>query len=314
MRLSFTVFGLPPQDYAPLARRAEALGFDAVWFADHLITPLEWSTPYPYNASGNPGYTPETPLSDVWAVIGNIAAQTRRLSLGTGVVIVPLRNPFVIARAAATAQNLSGGRLLMGVGSGWMPEEYLAAGQPWANRGRRLAEALDVFELLWSGRPVEHHGRFFDFPPVQFGGEPRAPIPIIFGGSTEAALARAATRGDGWYGPTCSLDDSQKYREAMERHRVDAERSDRPFRYFVRLTDPDAPPGPPTPEALRRYAGAGFEDVVVAAWRSGPSGARTLDERLADMERVAESAQAAGVGMDVFGRPAAPSGEATFRA
>src|SRR5438552_13802002 len=156
MPASLNLFGLPPAEYAPLVVRAEELGFEAIWLADHLITPLEYAATYPYDDSGRPSYRPETPLADVWVTLGHLAALTKNIRLGTGVYILPLRNPFVTARAAMWAQSLSGGRLLFGVGTGWQREEFEVVGEQFDRRGARMDEILAIFEKLWSGGPVAH--------------------------------------------------------------------------------------------------------------------------------------------------------------
>jgi probable F420-dependent oxidoreductase len=289
LRLSIFAFALEPGDYAPVARRADELGFDAIWLAEHLITPLSYSSRYPYSDSGDPGYRPDTPLSDVLVVASHIAAVTEQLRIGTGVYILPLRNPFVSALAAATAQNLSGGRFLFGVGSGWMAEEYAAVGEPFEARGARMDEILDLFAGLWTGQPVAHHGRFYDFPSVQFGAAPEMPVPIVMGGVSAPAMRRAATRGDGFFGPNCSLEDSLRHRARVEELRADAGRSGRPFEYHLRLE------GAATPDNLARHEAAGIENAVISAWRAGHrSDAPSLQQRLDDLERIAEAAAPGG--------------------
>src|SRR3954454_5521684 len=128
MKFSMQLFGCGADEYLPLVERAEQLGFECVWLADHVVTPLAFEKKYPYAASGDPGFRPETPLSDVAVTLAYVAARTSRIRLGTGVFVLPMRNPFHVARAWAALQTLSGGRAVLGVGAGWMEEEFDAVG------------------------------------------------------------------------------------------------------------------------------------------------------------------------------------------
>lgn len=246
-RLSLTLFGLPIDQYAPVAVAAEAAGYDAVWLADHLVTPTERSSAYPYTADGDPGYRPETPIADVWVNAGGIATATSRLRIGTGVYILPLRPVLVTARAAATVQALSGGRLLFGVGTGWLRDEFEAMGTGFGDRGPRTDAALDRLRRLWTGEP---DGGICVSPAAD------PPIPVIVGGASPPALRRAGQRGDGWYGPACTLEASIEARDRIEAIRVAHGRTG-DFTSHVRLT------GPPEPATVARYEAEGFTDLVV---------------------------------------------------
>lgn len=284
MGLSIQLFGLPAQQYAPIVARADALGFEAVWLADHVITPLSFAPTYPYRESGKPGYQPQTPLADVAVTLGYLAACTQRIKLATGVFVLPLRNPFHVARAWASLQNLSGGRAILGIGAGWMAEEFDAVGEDFRTRGARLDEMLDVLALLWSGEPVSHEGRFFRFPAVQFGGPPETEIPIVLGGHSPAALRRAATRATGWFGPDVDLDTTRRMVQEVEHERQRAGRADRPFTHYVRLH------GPITAENAEAYREAGLRHLVFSPFTRLPAQA-TLTDRLAALDEVAQALQ-----------------------
>jgi probable F420-dependent oxidoreductase len=245
--LSLTLFGLPIDHYAPVAAAAEAAGYDAVWLADHLVTPTARSSPYPYTTDGDPGYTSDTPIGDVWVNAGSIATSTSRLRIGTGVYILPLRPVLVTARAAATVQALSGGRLLFGIGTGWLRDEFDAMGTGFDDRGPRTDAAVDRLRRLWTGEPDGG---------VCISPAANPPIPVIVGGASAPALRRAGQRGDGWYGPACTLEQSIAARDRIEAIRLDAGRTG-DFSYHVRLT------GPPEPATVARYTAAGFTDLVV---------------------------------------------------
>lgn len=281
-RFSLTLFGLPIDHYAPVAAAAETAGYDAVWLADHLVTPTSRSSAYPYTSSGDPGYTAETPIADVWVNAGSIATSTSRLRIGTGVYILPLRPVLVTARAAATVQALSGGRLLFGVGTGWLRDEFDAMGTSFERRGRRTDESIDALRRLWTGRPVALDGEQVRFAEIQVSPAAEPSIPVIVGGITPPAIRRAGAVGDGWYGPACTLEESIAAREQIERERTRAGRNGE-FSYHVRLV------GPLDQANVNRYLDAGFQDLVVPM---GPIDELThgpLNAKLARVEALAES-------------------------
>lgn len=258
MELSLGVFGTDPTTYADLAVVCDDAGVEVLWLSDHLLTPSTFAAEYPYSDTGRPGYDTTSTLNDVWVTIGHLAAVTTRLRFSPGVLILPLRSPFVTALALATASRLSRGRVLLGVGAGWMREEFESVGEDFDTRGPRLDECLDVIERLLSGTEVEYHGQFFDFGPAAIGGDPVPPVPTVFGGSTPAAVRRIVRRGDGWFGPFCPLEESLAVTRLIDERRADSPRAGEPVRHYVRLV------GPPTRESLERYRGAGVEHVVVS--------------------------------------------------
>lgn len=277
MKFSIQLFGLQSEEYLPLVMRAEELGFECVWLADHVVTPLEFAKKYPYAESGDPGYRPETPLTDVAVTLGYLAARTTRIRLGTGVFVLPLRNPFHVARSFAALQNLSGGRVVLGIATGWMAEEFRAIGVEFADRGARTDEMLDVLALLWSGEPVQFHGRYFDFDLLHFAGAPTVPIPLVFGGHAAPALRRAARRGSGWFGPNIDLDASLALTRRIDELRLRYGRDGEPFTHYVRLY------GPATPAEVERYAAVGYEHLVLSPFNRLPRTA-TLADRLGALD------------------------------
>lgn len=281
MKFSVQLFALPHQEYAPMARAADELGYSTLWLADHVVTPLEFARRYPYKASGDPGYRPETPISDVVSVLSYLAGITSRVRLASGVYILPLRNPFHVARSWGTLQQLSGGRAVLGVGAGWMAEEFDAVGMGFDDRGPRMDEMLDVLAKLWSGEVVEGHGPFHPFPPLVFGGAPEHPPPLVFGGLSRPALRRAAALGSGWFGPNVDLETTAAARYEIDRRRVAAGRGDEAFDHVVRLH------GDLTIDNARRYEQAGFDHLVVSPFnRLGPDA--SLDEKLASLREARE--------------------------
>jgi probable F420-dependent oxidoreductase len=173
--------------------------FHGVQLGDHWFTPAKLDSPYPYplEESGTP-WPLQTPWPDLGASFGAMAAVTRRLHFSTTVLILPLHNPIQLARTFATLSAISGNRVSLGAGSGWMENEFRLAGVDFKTRGKRVDEMIDVMRLLWEGRMVEHKGRFFDFDRLELGPKPPGKIPIYMAGASETAMRRAAAKCDGW--------------------------------------------------------------------------------------------------------------------
>ena len=190
-----------------IARIAEDVGFHGVMGSDHALHPEVMSPAYPYSETGIPPQTADSEYPDMWTSCAAMAAVTTRLRFVCGVYVLPLRNPIEVAKQAATLATLSKGRFLLGVGSGWMKEEFDAYGVDFKTRGRRMDEMVDVMRRLWRGKVVEHRGEFFDFPAMTVSPTPKYEIPIYFGGAAGVALRRAANAGDGWIGAGNTADE-----------------------------------------------------------------------------------------------------------
>jgi probable F420-dependent oxidoreductase len=279
MRVSVRVFGFPLDQYLALAQEADRLGFHAIFVPDHLVAPLAYAAQYPYRETGRPRFLPDTPFADPWVMLGHLAAATTRIRLGIGVFVLPLRNAFAVAKAAATVQVLSGGRLLFGVGIGWMREEFDAVGEQFERRGPRAEEMVAVMRKLWSGEPVEHAGEWLQFPLVQASPPARPTIPLLFGGTSVTGLRRAARLGDGWYGPPSSLEQAIGHRAALTAERAAARSEATAFPIFVRVT------GPATVEAALKFREAGFADLVIDVPREIPG----IDRKLQWLRELAAS-------------------------
>jgi probable F420-dependent oxidoreductase len=201
MKFGLTLVGLRPRWYADIAQQVEAAGFESVWFGEHLVMPAKLPSTYPYAADGNAPLTPDTPLYDPFVMLAGIATATTTLRLGTNVYVLPLRHPLMTARSVVTLDRLSGGRVTLGAGIGWLKDEFDAAGVPFSERGSRMDEIVPLLRRLWSGEdPITHEGRHFSFGPVHFRPKSiqKPSIPIELGGTSPAALRRAALMGDGW--------------------------------------------------------------------------------------------------------------------
>ncbi|MEP5764384.1 MAG: LLM class F420-dependent oxidoreductase [Halieaceae bacterium] len=183
-----------------ICRRAEAAGFESLWGGEHVVMPDSIVSKYPYTPDGKIPAEPDTPVPDplIWLAFAAAAAPTMRL--GTCILIVPQRNPLILAKELATLDALSGGRVELGLGVGWMKEEFDALGVDWARRGARNDEYIEAMRALWAGPHAEFHGEFVDFEPVTCSPRPvNGNIPILVGGDSDAAIRRAVKIADGYF-------------------------------------------------------------------------------------------------------------------
>tara|TARA_R110000823_G_scaffold130015_13_gene257966 strand:+ start:12611 stop:13486 length:876 start_codon:yes stop_codon:yes gene_type:complete len=221
-----------PEDYITLARAAESNGFSAVSVADHLIFPKSFSVPYPYTEDGVPRFGDEDDFPDPWIAITAMAGVTRTLEFLTNVFVLPARNPVQVAKILSTASIYSHGRIGLGIGMGWMPEEFEAAGQDFARRGKRADEMLHIMQALWTGEYVRFQGEHYTLAPMRMLPRPYADIPIYVGGFSSPALKRAA-RHDGWIADLHSLAELEELVGALEKCRVAEGTQSQPFRRFA---------------------------------------------------------------------------------
>lgn len=181
-----------------VAREAERLGFDSVWMFDHLLTPVALESKYPYAKGGAYPLGAGDPFYDPVATLGVLASATTRVRLGTSVLVAAYRHPIVLGKALATIERFAPGRLVIGVGAGWMQEEFEALGVPPDRKGARLEEHVAALRAVWSGEPVAFEGERYRWAAAGFLPAPTRPIPLLLGGHGDLAIDRAARLGDGW--------------------------------------------------------------------------------------------------------------------
>ncbi len=192
-----------PDWIAPFARDAERLGFESLVLPEHVVLAVDYTSRYPYSRSGRVPLPDDCVIPDPLDTLAYVAGVTTTLGLATGLLVLPLHSPLVLAKRAATVDRLSGGRLRLGVGLGWLREELEAGGVDFAGRGARADEAIDAIRALWRADPhrgAQFDGRHFSFSGVQSFPRPARAggVPIEVGGTTPAAIRRATRRGDGW--------------------------------------------------------------------------------------------------------------------
>ena len=190
-----------------MARAAEAAGIDSLWTVEHVVYPDDYGSTYPYDESGRMAMAPDTDLTDPLTWLTWVGAQTSTIRLATGILILQERNPVVLAKQLGTMDALTGGRIDLGIGVGWLREEFDALGIPWERRGARTDEYVAAMRTLWSGNSVTFEGDFVSFSGVSSNPKPvGGTVPIIVGGHTDAAARRAGRLGDGFWPGTGDLD------------------------------------------------------------------------------------------------------------
>ena len=277
MKIGLALFNLRPHQLADVAARAEVLGYESVWVPEHLVLPTRFASPYPYAADGVPPIRPDSPLLDPLITLTHVASRTSHIRLGTNVYLPALRHPIEVARMATTLDVLSGGRLTLGIGAGWLAEEFAAVAVDFRTRGARLRECVRALHSLWTDSEPELHGRFFDFGPVKLEPKPlqKPHPPLVFGGESEAALTRAAALGDGWYGVYHTADTARPKIARLRSLLEEAGRSEASFEITV------SHGGALTRDEVERCREAGVDRIVILPWRRG-------SEAIPAIERCAE--------------------------
>jgi probable F420-dependent oxidoreductase len=199
MKIALSLGMMRPSLWADAAVLADQVGFESAWIPEHLVFPVA-SKGSPHHGAEHPPVPANIPTFDAFSYISFLAAKTERLHFGTHVYNIGLRHPFITARAAMTTDVVSGGRLELGIGASWLREEWEANGLDFDTRGKRVDEAIEVCQRLWTEEVIEYHGEHFDFEPVMFEPKPvqAGGPPLHIGGDGKAALRRAATVGRGW--------------------------------------------------------------------------------------------------------------------
>ena len=268
-----------PQMIIDIGRRADEMGLDSLWMGEHVVLFDEYASSYPYASDSRIPLGGESGLLEPLTALAFMAAETRRIRLGTGICLVPQRNPVYTAKEIAAIDYLSQGRVDFGVGVGWLREEFDALGVPFAERGARCREYLEVIRRLWCDPISQYDGAFYTLPPCRQYPKPvQSPHPpIYFGGESAAALARVADLGAGWFGfnvtPEAAAGHVARLGECLAQRGRSLDDIEVAVSPYTQAMDRDD---------LARYRDAGVNQVIVMAM------SRTVDGLRVQLDKIAE--------------------------
>ncbi len=200
-----------------LAQLAEGAGYESVWTFEHVVVPVDYQSKYPYDKSGKMGGPPETSFIDPMIALTAVAANTKTIRLGTGVNILSQWNPLYMAKQTASLDMISNGRFMLGVGIGWLQEEFSALGVPFEKRGARFDDYVVAMRKVWSGDVVEHKSEFINWEGFKSYPLPtQSPMPIVIGGIKGKIHQRVANHGNGWFAPTTDVQELTGHLEKIK--------------------------------------------------------------------------------------------------
>jgi probable F420-dependent oxidoreductase len=265
-----------------LAPVADEHGWHAMSFSDHVVHPEQISTPYPYTDDGSRRWEAFTDWPDPWVMIGALATITKKLRFTNNIFVLPMRNPYLVAKAISTAAIVSDNRVTPAFGVGWSRDEFELMQQDFHTRGKRTDEMLEVMRLLWSGEMVEYHGEFYQFERMEMNPAPTAPVPIWIGGISAPAMKRAARLADGW---VTDLQTSAEIIDCIDRIRQwrrEFGREDTPFEVMATPSDAWDIDG------YKRLADAGVTHILTMPWPFYHGDTNDLTEKLDGVKRYAD--------------------------
>ncbi|HET7665904.1 MAG TPA: TIGR03619 family F420-dependent LLM class oxidoreductase [Mycobacterium sp.] len=284
MRYTLSVAMSPIDQLVELAKTAEEVGFDSIALPDSIFYMEKQSADYPYTAGGSRMWNKDTPWADPLIVAGAMGAVTSKLRFYTNVMKLGSRHPLLLARQVGSVANLTENRFGFGVGIGWAPEEFEWCGVPYAKRGKRVDEMIEVIKLVLAGGMVEFHGEFYDFDRLQMSPAPTQPVPLYVGGHTDVALRRAARVSDGWTSATLTCAQLAEIIGKLTRLLAENGRAEDPFEFQAVCIDKFGIDG------HRELAKVGVTDNIVIPWIfEGLGFDAPLDKKQDAMKRFADT-------------------------
>jgi probable F420-dependent oxidoreductase len=260
MKFGTFITTVRPDKIATHVRKAEELGLESAWIGEHLIMPVNYTSPYPYTPDGRFPAPLDVPFHDPMLALAYAAALTSKIKLATGIFVVPLRNPVTTAKSVASLDVLSNGRVIFGIGIGWFAEEFAAAGADFKDRARRTREYIELMKALWTQENPTYESKSFSVKDVRFSPKPvqKPHPPIVVGGTSEFAIKRAVRYGDGWYAVARSMDEARKLVAQLREQERAANRT-RPVEITLSLRHGS----PLTVAEVRQLAELGVERTLV---------------------------------------------------
>lgn len=278
MDFSLALPMLPAAHFLPLAQAAEAAGFTSIAVPESVFYPEAVSADYPYTADGGRFWAPETPFLDPFVAIPAMAAVTERIKFFTNVLKLGIRDPLLVAKTVSSISALADGRIGLGVGLSWIPEEFEWLGKEMKTRGARTNEAIEIIRLVTSGEFVEYHGKQYDFGRLIVRPVGTQPVPIYVGGLSEPGLRRAARLGDGWISVANTTAEVAEVLPKLDELRAEYGRGDLPFEIKALCTDVFDRAG------FERVRELGVTEAMVVPWYYRPGDTESLDHQLESVE------------------------------
>jgi probable F420-dependent oxidoreductase len=265
-----------------LAPVADTHGWHSMSFSDHVVNPAQINTPYPYTDDGSRRWQPFTDWPDPWVMIGALSTITKRLRFTNNIFVLPMRNPYLTAKAISTAAIVSQNRVTAAFGVGWSRDEFELMEQDFSTRGKRTDEMLEIMRLLWTGEMVEYQGKYYQFGAMEMNPAPSEPIPIWIGGISDPAMKRAARLGDGW---VTDLQTSAEIIESIERinnWRREYGRENEPFEVMATPSDAWDIDG------YKRLQDAGVSHILTMPWPFYHGESEQLEHKIDGIKRYAD--------------------------
>jgi probable F420-dependent oxidoreductase len=287
MNIGISTYDVPITEFLAMVSAGEQAGFDGVWLGEHVVAPIAYDSSHPTQAGsadvkgraehdGKPIVDLSVELLDPLLALTAAAVRTRSFRLATGIYLLGLRHPLLTARAGVTLHDLSDGRFRLGIGAGWLKEEFAALDAPFAGRIGRLEEAIEILRAAWAGGPFAYSGSYYSIAELQVATH-AIDVPIVMGGNSEPALRRAARLGDGWFtSGVPSFEDAMRLRDQLDALCTKLGRA-RPLQTTWRIHAAD-------PALVDKYRAEGFENLLVmqhSVWNGAD-----LDSRLQGLRRA----------------------------
>ena len=282
MKFVLSLFMTPTPNIVPLAITAEQAGWAMVTLSDHVVNVEAPKTPYPYTPDGKRRWPEFTEFPDQLVMIAAMAAVTTRLRFTTNAFVLPMRDPFSVAKSLATISAISGGRIVPSIGVGWSRDEFDILGSDFGSRGKRCDEMIEVMRLLWSGEYVEFKGKYYQFDRLEMNPKPAKPIPLWIAGMSDAAHRRAARLGDGWLSDwqpsaeiVATIERIRSYRREFGRDHLSFDVMSTPSDVF-------------DPTGYRRLEAQGVTHIIAQPWQSYYPGTVDLATQQESVRRFAD--------------------------